>query len=87
MQDPTKAAVSRFTAPHQTSAVSQYTVPQHFSFADFLIYSEQGNGLPYNNLSVTFYSSTFCIYYNKLPNNIKQIENINQFKKKLKEFS
>jgi hypothetical protein len=26
-----------------------------------------------------------CIYYNKLPNNIKQIENINQFKKKLKE--
>jgi hypothetical protein len=26
-----------------------------------------------------------CIYNNKLPNNIKQIENINQFKKKFKE--
>ena len=26
-----------------------------------------------------------CTYYNKLPNNIKEIENINQFKKKLKE--
>jgi hypothetical protein len=26
-----------------------------------------------------------CIYYNKLPNNIKQIQNISQFKKKLKE--
>jgi hypothetical protein len=26
-----------------------------------------------------------CIYYNKLPNNIKQIENINKFKKKLKD--
>jgi hypothetical protein len=30
-------------------------------------------------------SAAGCIYYNKLPNNIKQIENINQFKKKLKE--
>jgi hypothetical protein len=26
-----------------------------------------------------------CIYYNKFSNNNKQIENINQFKKKLKE--
>jgi hypothetical protein len=26
-----------------------------------------------------------CIYYNKSPNNIKQIENINQFKNKLKQ--
>jgi hypothetical protein len=30
-------------------------------------------------------SAAGCIYYNKLPNNIKQIENTNQFKKKLKE--